>query len=89
MYRSATTTINNKNNVATMVTTRRSFQDAQEKPAYPLDPFEDRKRQRLLGAHAAGIQRYGEDTDECFHLLGQLFAQLRVATRTLVPHASH
>lgn len=54
-----------------MVKTRRSSRVNQKNP---LDPFEDRKRHRSLGVHASGIQRRGQDTEECFHLLEGLFA---------------
>ena len=55
-----------------MVTTRRSLR---VKPSNPLDPFEDRKRQRVLGTHVAGIQqRGGPGTVECFSVLELLLA---------------
>ena len=54
-----------------MVTTRRSSLGKQ--PA-PPDPFEDRKRQRVLGDQASGIRRLGKGTVECFSKLELLFA---------------
>ena len=54
-----------------MVTTRRSSQGKHQNPLYPLG---ERKRQRVLGDHAAGIQRLGRGTVECFSKLELLFA---------------
>ena len=53
-----------------MVTTRKSSQVEKENP---LDPFGERKKQRLLGMYAIGIQRLGRGTQECFNLLADLF----------------
>ena len=53
-----------------MVTTRKSSQVEKENP---LDPFGERKKQRLLGMYAIGIQRLGRGTQECFDLLAELF----------------
>jgi hypothetical protein len=54
-----------------MVETRRS---SGVKQTNPLDSFKDRKRQKVLGTQAEGIQRLGRGTEECFRLVEQLLA---------------
>ena len=56
--------------VTTMVKSRRSSQVKQQNP---VDAFEERKRQRVLGVQAAGIHRLGRGTVECFSVLERLF----------------
>ncbi|KAG7357475.1 hypothetical protein IV203_002163 [Nitzschia inconspicua] len=60
-----------------MVTTRRS---SGGKVAASVDPFRDRKHQRRLAVHAAGIHRIGQDTNECFDLVQQILAQAAQGT---------
>ena len=57
--------------VTTMVKSRRSSQVKQQNP---VDAFEERKRQRVLGVQAAGIHRLGRGTVECFSVLERLFS---------------
>ncbi|KAG7370138.1 hypothetical protein IV203_027884 [Nitzschia inconspicua] len=55
-----------------MVTTPRS---SGGKVAASVDPFRDRKHQRRLAVHAAGIHRLGQGTKECFDLVQHILAQ--------------
>ena len=67
-----TTTSNKQQKVASaMVRTRRS---SRGKPPPLEDPFEGRKRHRVLATHAEGVPRLGRGTAEFFILLQLVFA---------------